>query len=222
MTIFQNKKPVIAIDGTAGSGKGTLAKNLAMYLGYSHLDTGYLYRIMAWEFKKRNKNWEMFKYINLNTKPFIENTELANELRSEEISKLSSSIAKKKIVRDKLIVFQREFADNPPCGKGSVIDGRDIASVIVPKAEVKFFIDADVKIRARRRQNQLKKTSSEYKTILAMLIKRDFEDKNRKFSPLTKTPDSFILDSTSKNEKEILNEALDYIKKKRNIISDCI
>ena len=120
-------------------------KNLAMYLGYSHLDTGYLYRIMAWEFKKRNKNWEMFKYINLNTKPFIENTELANELRSEEISKLSSSIAKKKIVRDKLIVFQREFADNPPCGKGSVIDGRDITSVIVPKAEVKFFIDADVK-----------------------------------------------------------------------------
>ncbi len=220
--MFQNKKPVIAIDGTAASGKGTLAKNLAMYFGYSHLDTGYLYRIMALEFKKLNKNWEKFKYVNLNTKLFMENIKFANKLRSEEISKLSSSIAKKKIVREKLIIFQREFADNPPCGEGSVIDGRDITSVIVPKAEIKFFVDADVKIRARRRQNQLKKTSSEYKTILSMLIKRDFDDKNREFSPLTKTPDSFLLDSTSKNEKQIFNEALDYIKKKRNIISDCI
>ena len=72
----------------------------------------------------------------------------------------------KKIVRDKLIVFQREFADNPPCGKGSVIDGRDITSVIVPKAEVKFFIDADVKIRARRRQNQLKRLQVNTKQFL--------------------------------------------------------
>ena len=86
-----------------------MAKNLAMYLGYSHLDTGYLYRIMAWEFKKRNKNWEMFKYINLNTKPFIENTELANELRSEEISKLSSSIAKRKLSEINLLFFKENL-----------------------------------------------------------------------------------------------------------------
>ena len=144
--MFQNKKPVIAIDGTAGSGKGTLAKKIAKVLNFDHLDTGLLYRILAYEFLKLNKDLKMLKEININLNIFLDKKKIKlMNLRSEEITKISSEIAKLKFVRQKLISLQRKFANNPPSGIGSVIDGRDITSVITPNAEIKFYIDADVK-----------------------------------------------------------------------------
>ena len=217
--MFQNKKPVIAIDGTAGSGKGTLAKKIAKALKFDHLDTGLLYRILAYEFLKLNKDLKMLKEVNINLNIFIDKKKIKlMNLRSEEITKISSEIAKLKFVRQKLISLQRKFANNPPSGIGSVIDGRDITSVITPNAEVKFYIDADIRIRAKRRLSQLDLPESCYSEILKDLIKRDFQDKRRKISPLIKTTDSQFIDTSKINESEVLFKAIEHIKKKTDII----
>ena len=217
--MFQNKKPVIAIDGTAGSGKGTLAKKIAKVLNFDHMDTGLLYRILAYEFLKLNKDLKMLKEVNINLNIFIDKKKIKlMNLRSEEITKISSEIAKLKFVRQKLISLQRKFANNPPSGIGSVIDGRDITSVITPNAEVKFYIDADVKIRAERRLSQLDLPESCYNEILKDLIKRDFQDKRRKISPLIKTTDSQLIDTSKISESEVLIKAIEHIKKKTDII----
>ena len=217
--MFQNKKPVIAIDGTAGSGKGTLAKKIAKVLNFDHLDTGLLYRILAYEFLKFNKDLKMLKEINIDLNIFLDKKKIKlMNLRSEEITKISSEIAKLKFVRQKLISLQRKFANNPPSGIGSVIDGRDITSVITPNAEVKFYIDADVKIRAERRLSQLDLPRSCYNEILKDLIKRDFQDKRRKISPLIKTTDSQLIDTSKISESEVLIKAIEHIKKKTDII----
>ena len=217
--MFQNKKPVIAIDGTAGSGKGTLAKKIAKVLNFDHMDTGLLYRILAYEFLKLNKDLKMLKEVNINLNIFIDKKKIKlMNLRSEEITKISSEIAKLKFVRQKLISLQRKFANNPPSGIGSVIDGRDITSVITPNAEVKFYIDADVKIRAERRLSQLDLPGSCYNEILKDLIKRDFQDKRRKISPLIKTTDSQLIDTSKISESEVLIKAIEHIKKKTDII----
>ena len=217
--MFQNKKPVVAIDGTAGSGKGTLAKKIAKVFNFDHLDTGLLYRILAYEFLKLNKDLKMLKEVNINLNIFIDKKKIKlMNLRSEEITKISSEIAKLKFVRQKLISLQRKFANNPPSGIGSVIDGRDITSVITPNAEVKFYIDADVKIRAERRLSQLDLPGSCYDEILKDIIKRDFQDKRRKISPLIKTTDSQLIDTSKISESEVLIKAIEHIKKKTDII----
>ena len=134
-------------------------------------------------------------------------------LRSEKITKISSEIAKKKFVRQKLISLQRKFADCPPNGIGSVIDGRDITSVITPNAEIKFYIDADVKIRAKRRLSQLDLPKKSYNIVLKELIQRDLQDKERAISPLIQTADSKYIDTTKINESEVLTKAINHIKK---------
>ena len=173
MNIFKNSKPVIAIDGTAGSGKGTLAKNLSRKLNFDHLDTGLLYRIYAFESIKEGRK-EIPTKINFNK--WFTNTVKLTGLRSEKISKLASQISQSNEVRKSLVNFQRNFANNPPKGKGSVIDGRDIGTIIVPNAEVKFFIDAEIEIRASRRIRQLRLNSLEYSNTVENMRKRDIQD----------------------------------------------
>ena len=118
--------------------------------------------------------------------------------------------------------MQREFCNNPPNGLGSVIDGRDITSVIAPRAEVKFYIDADLKIRAKRRLAQLGLDNNLYNDVVEKIKNRDAQDKKRKLSPLLKTIDSYFIDTTNLNEDESFQLAINYIKKNQILFSDCI
>ena len=210
MNIFKNSKPVIAIDGTAGSGKGTLANNLSKKLNFDHLDTGLLYRIYAFESIEEGNRKQLTK-INFNK--WLTNNEKLDCLRSEKISKLASQISQSAEVRKSLVNFQRNFANNPPKGRGSIIDGRDIGTVIIPNAEVKFFIDADPEIRASRRNQQLKLGSLEYSNTFENMRKRDILDSQRDISPLIPAVDSFKIDSSEINETQVLEIALKYIRK---------
>ena len=215
MKLFKNKKPVIAIDGTSGSGKGTLAGNLCKKIKFDHLDSGSLYRIVALKLLENGdletppKSLE----IRLNDIEKIKKT-YKEDLRSEKVSKLSSEIAKKKQVRNFLLKLQRNFANTPPNGLGSVIDGRDIASVIIPNAEVKIYVDAKLEVRAQRRLNQLGLAKHNFNQILKSLEQRDRNDKNRKESPLVMTKESFFIDTSKLDENEVVRKALNYIKKK--------
>ena len=217
MNTFKNTKPVVAIDGTAGSGKGTLARNLAEKLNFDHLDTGILYRIYAFENQKKQGNIE-----SINLDKWLKNDQKLAQLRTEEISKIASIISQKKEVRDQLIEIQRKFADNPPGKNGSIIDGRDIGTVITPDAEIKFFIDANVEIRALRRIKQLNLNTEESKETLKNMIERDNQDIKRQISPLRRAKDCFCIDTSNINENEVLALALNHIKKKLILFNNCI
>ena len=219
MTLFQNKKPVIAIDGTASSGKGTLAKKLSRFTGFDHLDSGLLYRVYAYEYLKRSKDFSEIENIPIDFSLFSNPTKISDSnFRTEEVSKAASLIAKSIYVRKSLINIQRKIADNPKSGKGSVIDGRDITSVITPKAEIKFYVDADIKVRAKRRQDQLKMSDEKFQEILLEMKKRDENDKKRKNSPLVKTNDSFFIDTSHISEDDVFKIAIHEAKKKIDFI----
>ena len=215
MNIFKNSKPVIAIDGTAGSGKGTLATSLSKKLNFDHLDTGLLYRIYAFESIKNGRKKPPTK---INFDKWFTNTDKLKCLRSEKISKLASQISQSTEVRNTLVNYQRNFANNPPKGKGSIIDGRDIGTVIIPNAEIKFFIDADLEIRASRRNRQLKLSSLEYSNTIKNMRKRDSQDSEREISPLKSAVDSFKIDTSKIDETQVLEIALQYIRKKTDFI----
>ena len=215
----------IAIDGTAASGKGTLAKGLAKKLGYDYLDTGLLYRRIALDIYKQgltkfnlinergiisDANINMLADITLNlTLPLSDHP----DLRKQEISHLSAVIASIPVIREILFKKQRMFANKPPSKAGVILDGRDIGSVILPEAKIKFFIDAKPEIRAKRRYAELKGLSAEIQeeTILDDLIKRDKADRTRHVAPLKRVPDAFFIDSSALNADEVLQIALNYI-----------
>ena len=210
---FKNLKPVIAIDGTAGSGKGTLAKKLANFIKFDHLDTGILYRICALEMLERKVGLE-----NVDIASWLYDNKDLSILRSEKISKETSKISKDPKVRKFLLKFQRDFGDSPPNGLGSVIDGRDIGSVVFPNAEVKFYIDANPKIRAKRRLNELSLELSDYPKILENIIERDKQDKLRANSPLLKTKGAFTIDSSKLDIDAVLKYAINILKKNTEFI----
>ena len=213
--MFKNKKPVVAIDGTACSGKGTLARKIAKVIDFDHLDTGILYRYLAFLCIKNSTEYENINQL-FKQKIDLNHVKTLN-LRTDEISKKASIIASKKEVREFLLNFQRNFSNFPPNGRGSVIDGRDIGSIVTPNAEVKFFIDAKVNIRACRRLSDLKsltlKTLPSLEVICSQLEERDDRDMNRASSPLIRVKDAIFIDTTNISPDATLNKALKTIKK---------
>ena len=207
--MFKNLKPVIAIDGTAGSGKGTLSKKIAKALNFDHLDSGELYRYLA--YLELNNNKKVRDIIKQKDKVNFSEISSLN-LRTEEISNNASILAKDKIVRNFLTEVQRDFACFPPTNNGSVIDGRDIGSVIIPYAEVKFYIDASAKIRTQRRMKEMKTKNKDdimsYDEIYKQILNRDLRDKNRRESPLKKAKNSILIDTSFLSPEEVVDTAM--------------
>ena len=211
---------IIAIDGTAGSGKGSLAKNLSTKLNLNHLDTGVLFRIIACQAFNLEIDNEDERLTELSRKLTIENVEQfkvteKEKLKSEKISQRSSEIAINKSVRNELINFQRKYENyDKSIYNGIVLDGRDIGTVVFPNADFKLFLDADIEIRAERRTQELIHLNYKviYQDILSDLKLRDERDINRSVGPLLKAKDAFFIDTGYKSENLVLQEALEFIK----------
>ncbi len=205
---------IITVDGTSGSGKGTLSKILAKKYNLSYLDTGKLYRIVAYDLLKKKIDHNLLKNeaLKISKEKIFKNINQINHdyLINEKITELSSLVAAFPEVRDKLTDFQRDFAQNYPSNKlGSILDGRDIGSVILPNADIKFFLDASAEIRAKRRTRELKDkgNSVNYKNILIAINERDFRDKTRKTAPLLRPKNSIYINTSNKKLDEVARVA---------------
>ena len=209
----------IAIDSPAAAGAGTLAKSISKHYNLFYLDTGKIYRFIAFlkiKFPKKFNN----KFIKSKIK-LLKIKDLADQnLLSDEVGTEASIISKIKSIRKMVHSFQVNFAYNPPKKfKGSCLDGRDITYNIVPDADFKFYVTANVKTRALRRYKELKnlKKNTTYREVLKSIKKRDKSDLNRKISPLKKTKDSLLINTTNLNKRSCFLKIKKIIDRKNNI-----
>ena len=209
----------IAIDSPAAAGAGTLAKAISKHYNLLYIDTGKAYRILALHKIKNPKKFNLSFAKNV-----IKNLKIKDlskkELLSNIIGTEASIIAKKKSIRNLIHKFQVNFAYNPPKKyKGSCLDGRDITYNIIPDADYKFFITANVKTRARRRYKELKnlKMNVTFKEVLKTIKLRDKRDFTRKIAPLKKTKDSLLINTTNLTKRSCFLKIKKIIDKKINI-----
>src|SRR3954469_8598731 len=187
---------IIAIDGPAASGKGTLGKRLAHHYGYRHLDTGVIYRAVAKALLDGGHDLTDEAQAVKVAKALDPEKFGDPELKSHRIGEAASVVSVIASVREALVNFQRQFAFGPP---GAVLDGRDIGTVICPTAEVKIFVVADPQVRARRRalEARARGEAVDEAEVLADIIKRDERDRNRTVAPLRAAPDAHTLDNSN-------------------------
>jgi CMP/dCMP kinase len=208
---------VIAVDGTAASGKGTLAKKLARHFGFAHLDSGSLYRLTALEVIKMGgdpKNEKDAVAAAARIDPALANSP---DIRQAAVAEAASIVAAIPEVRARLLAFQRNFATHPSDGKsGAVIDGRDIGTVVWPQAAAKLFVDAGSEARARRRWLELTAAGQtiEEAAVLADILARDARDKSRAIAPMKPAPDAALLDTTDLDIDAAFAAALALVKPK--------
>lgn len=209
------EKFIIALDGPAASGKGTLARKLAEHFNLALLDTGALYRAVGLNVLDAGGNPENESDA-LKAIAKLAKSDLTNpKLRAESTGVAASKVAAIPSVREKLVDFQRDFAMNPPENKdGSILDGRDIGTVICPDAQFKIFITADTETRAKRRflEEYGENGSDEnYQTILSELKSRDERDMNRSTSPLKPHKNAHLLDTTNSDIEAVFEQARAYV-----------
>lgn len=204
--------PVIAVDGPAASGKGTIARAIARELGLPHMDTGLLYRAVAlnlWRWGgDPSSEFEALRACN------DLGLDLDDpELRTEPVSKFASSISAYPSVRAALRERQEEFAGQPG---GAVLDGRDIGTVIAPNADVKLFVTASAEVRAQRRLRELlqRGMKAHYEDVLADIRSRDARNSGREVAPLRQATDAILLDTSDFDVDEAIAEALRLVREK--------
>lgn len=210
----------IAIDGPSASGKSSIAKGLAKRLNMIHIDTGAMYRAIAFSCLTNGvslTNEKLCAEIALESdlsfdqkgRILLNNKDVSKEIRLEKISKAASIISQHKTVRQILVQKQQDMA----LSKGFVMDGRDITSVVLPNAEVKIFQTADVNIRAERRYYELtdNNVDVDYDEVLTDLKERDYRDMNRESSPLIKVDDAFEIDTSHLTINEVINLIINHI-----------
>lgn len=214
-------KDVITIDGPSGAGKSTIAKMLAKRLGYKYLDTGALYRAVAWKARKEKADIEsegslkrLLKDIVITferEKVIVNGIDVTSEIRTGEIGELSSRVSAMPVVREGLFSIQREMGLN---GK-VVIEGRDTGTTIFPESENKFFLDAGLEERAKRRHKELIEKADPgiaLNTVTADITKRDVRDSTRESSPLKRTDDMFYIDTSKLNIEQVMEEIIKNLK----------
>ena len=224
--------PVIAIDGNAASGKGALARSLAKKLGFAHMDTGVLYRLVALRMLKNgcaatDEN-SAVGFARMIRRTFDHRNVTPAALKTDEVSQMTSRTSAFPLVRAEVLEVQREFIKNPPdlpggaTAKGSVLDGRDIGTVVCPDAPVKFFVTADAETRAFRRFRELQLCGfiGTYGAVLAEMFERDARDASRATAPMKRAADAVILDTTTLLAFEVLEAALLHVKGKLGVASE--
>jgi cytidylate kinase len=201
---------IIAIDGPAASGKGTLARRLALHYGLRHLDTGVIYRAVAYALLQAGADLKDEKAAVKVARELDQGAFDDPALRSHTVGTAASVVSAIPGVRQVLVEFQRQFASMPP---GAVIDGRDIGTVICPDADVKIFVVADPAVRARRRAMEARGRGEEADeaTILADIIARDERDQNRPVSPLKPAKDAYLLDNSNLDIEGGVRAAIDIV-----------
>lgn len=201
---------VIAVDGPAASGKGTLARRLAEHFGLSYLDTGSLYRAVGMRVLYAEKDPHDVAAA-LAAARAIQPHDLANpKIRSEKVGKAASIVSAIPELRQELLNYQRNVASS---ASGAVLDGRDIGTVICPNADYKFFITADLATRAKRRHKQLQEygITIDYQSVEQDLAERDARDSSRSAAPLAAANDAVIIDTSSMSANEAFLKALQHI-----------
>lgn len=201
---------IIAIDGPAGAGKGTIARGIALHYNLAHLETGLLYRALAFKIIRNkldlNKISQITELASTLTLEDLQN----KELRSEEIGNLASKIAIFPEVRQTLLEFQRNFANSPPSNfNGAVLDGRDIGTLVCPQADIKFYITAQLEVRAQRRLKELqdKGIDSIYTSIIQSMMDRDLRDEGRQQAPLKVAKDAYVIDTSNLSPDDVLKQS---------------
>jgi len=213
--------PVIAIDGPSASGKGSVAERVANYFGLHYLDSGAIYRLLAYAADQQKVAWsdperlaEIASQMQIkfeHGEAYLNGEQVSAHIRTERMGKGASEVAVHPAVRTALLQTQRNFRQAP----GLVGDGRDIGSVIFPDAGLKIFLTAAVETRAKRRYDQLiqRGESADYAMILADLQQRDLRDSQRAVAPLRQLPDAILLDTTDKNIEQAVNIIIEAFKK---------
>ena len=204
-------KKIIAVDGPAGAGKSTVSKIAASKLGYTYIDTGAMYRAVGLKVLRSGKSVEdVTRDIDIKLdeagKVFLDGVEVTKEIRTPEVSRAASDVAKFGVVRKKLTELQREMAT-----QGSVImDGRDIGTQVLPNADLKIFLTATVEERARRRWKELtdKGLTADFAQIVREISLRDKQDSEREIAPLAQAEDAVLLDSTNLTIEQVVAEIL--------------
>ncbi len=213
------KNLVVAIDGPAGAGKSTVAQLAAKKLGYTYIDTGAMYRAVAWKTLQQKKDvtdeliLEVVKDIDVNlqyrdgkTTVTVDSTDVTGQIRTPEVSAIVSQVAALGPVREKMVDLQRKMGE-----RGSVLmDGRDIATNVLPNADVKIFLTASIEERARRRHKELteKGYTIEMEQMKADIAARDKADSEREISPLVQAADATLLDTTGLSIDEVVERIL--------------
>lgn len=216
----------VAIDGPSGAGKSSVAKKIAENFKIMYLDTGALYRAIGYYFIRNNLDYKNGKMVEENLNKisldikfsdgkqivFINGEDVTSKIRTNEVSMAASAISSVKATREFLMDTQREIAK-----KNSVVmDGRDIGTVILPKADVKIFLTASLEERTRRRFEELNKVNNniKYEEVFNQMRERDFNDTNRKVAPLRLAEDAVIFDSTKLEFEQVVSELTNIIKEK--------
>ena len=212
---------IVAIDGPAGAGKGTITKLVGERLGLVNIDTGATFRCVALNMIQENIKIEEEKRIQdildkihikmePNGKIFLNEKEVTKRIRENDVNDLVSPVSTLPIVRNKLLEIQRKIAE----GKNVIMEGRDIGTVVFPNADVKIYLDATPEERARRRvlQNQEKGIEASYEEVLEKIKERDKRDSTREIAPLKKAEDAIYVDSTNLNIDQVVEEVINIIK----------
>jgi cytidylate kinase len=209
----QIERVVIAIDGVSASGKTKLTTELAKHYNLPYLLTGNLYRTLALKLLRHDLSELPTAELAASIKSIKTEDLESDDLKSEIISVSASKIAKDPVVRDLLNQYQKDWIESH---KISIVEGRDIGTVIYPKAQIKLFITASPEIRAKRRWEELIQTNPNtiYQSVLENLKNRDSEDQNRKIAPLQKANDAVVIDTTDKTVQNMIDTAIKIIEKK--------